>query len=267
MNLLPLLPRCIVIAMQASLVALVLLATVPIAMGGVNVDVKQPAELNYADYELTLTMAADVSADLYFDLTGFRYGVHLVSGDSRLFISGEDLGTVHDTAVEVDAAVPLVTLVMMMLRGASYDCDTSISVNIGGSTLGGMISGTARADIPIADNVGGSISVNGDLSALSAHIIVSRSDLLLQIFGPGVTIQIGDLICTIAFTDNGDTFDISVAFGSSSGRPLTDIINDSRKTDGSVDVYYDGAAAKELKKEYVDFTICVLELLHGRHGA
>jgi len=164
--------------------------------------------------------------------------------------------------------VPLTVLVMMMLCGASYDTDTAVSIDIGGSTLGGMISGTARAYITIASSVAGSVTVSGDLTELNAEITVARSDLLEQIFGSGVTIEIDDLLCSVTFADNGDTFLVSVTIGSSSGRPLTDIINDSRNADGSADVYYDGsAAATELKEQYVDFTVFVLELLRGRHSA
>ncbi|MDR0334531.1 MAG: hypothetical protein LBH69_01425 [Methanomassiliicoccaceae archaeon] len=45
MSLLSSVPRGIVIAMQVALVLLVLLATVPIALGGVHVNVTEPADI------------------------------------------------------------------------------------------------------------------------------------------------------------------------------------------------------------------------------
>ncbi|MDR0334530.1 MAG: hypothetical protein LBH69_01420, partial [Methanomassiliicoccaceae archaeon] len=130
-------------------------------------------------------MTAEVGTDLYFDITGFRYDACLTSGGRTFFAAVTDVGTIRDTKLEIREEIPLAALVMMMLCGVSGDADTVLSVGIRGSTLGGMISASARANTVIADIVRGSVTVNDDLSVLNAEFTAAAEigDIIDAMFG------------------------------------------------------------------------------------
>ncbi|MCL2143485.1 MAG: hypothetical protein FWH44_04425 [Methanomassiliicoccaceae archaeon] len=268
MSLLSAVPRGIVIAMQVALAALVILAVVPIALGGVHVDVKDNAKIEYdvSGYAVTVSMRADIDADLYFDITGAGYIIYMTSGNETLPIYRQDLGTLGSGSVDISRSIPLTVIVMMMLCGASGNSDTVVTMDIRGSTLGGMISAAARIDAPIAKitDGGGAITDGGGYDVLEASFKVKASELIEDMFKAGITIMMGDPIngteCTVTFTDDGDHYLISVKIESSSGNSFIDDIGD---TSGGVKVYYDGTE-KELSEEDADLVVRIFEILYER---
>jgi hypothetical protein len=284
MSLLSTVPRVIVIAMQVALAALVILATVPLVLGGIEVNVTEKAEISYEDHALRIGMSADVSANLYFDVTGLRYGAYISSGGMVVPLRKDKEITTHGTVV-IEERVPLAILAMMTVCGASANCDTIISVDIRGSTLGGMISGSARADTVIADVIGrGDAIMNADATGYGSFnyfemvFTVSVADddnetIIDMMFGPGVTIAIGGFECTVSSVASAtvaDAYDITAVMTSSEHRmsPGLSLIGDltkvSEETTGDIRVCYDGIE-RTLTKAELGCIIDILKILYGRH--
>jgi len=269
MSLLSTVPKVIVIAMQVALAALVILATVPIALGGVHVNVTEPAEITYDDYAVRVTMAADVDTDLYFDITGFRYNVYVSSGGRTFLAGGEDIGTVKNTNIRISAEIPFAVLAMMMLCGTPDDPDLTVSADLRGSTLGGMISASARVDAVVADIGNIIVTVNEDMSELHAGLTVDADigSIADDIFGHGtVIVKIGDVTITVApgiYTDGSYTVVVTVTCSSG---PIIEALEKALEnaSEDGVTVYYDGTEYK-LTEEDVKEIIEILKMLYGRY--
>jgi len=243
MSLLSAVPRGIVLAMQVTLVALVLLATVPMALGGIDVDVKDDAEIKYdaSTCSIRVNLEADISTDLYFDITGFSYAVYFNAGGKTFIVCEEDVGTIKrngTTTVNVNGEVPLVLLAMTMLSGASDGSDASIVANIRGSTLAGMISASISVGTSVANVIDDAVITITDYGfgsdVLDAAFKVGASEILEEIAGsaPGgkFVITIGKapgpvVTCEVTLTDDGaGGFDIETNIISSVGGSLTDAL-------------------------------------------
>ena len=266
-------PRVIVLAMQVSLAALVILATVPIVMGGVDVDVTEDPEITYEDHELKFTMEFVIDTNLYFDITGFYYGVYLKSGGQTLTVKEEDIGTLKHTTVRIEEGIPLVVLAMMMVYGAAGDGDTVITVEIGGSTLMGMISVSVKVDTVVAEAGSSTVTMNADGSELNAEFTVppSLSGILDDIFDEiagelPATIKIGDTEVTVDIVKEADgSYTVTVDAISSPGSTLIEDLEAALAAldaDGNITIEINGIEYK-LAKEDVDFIISILGLLMG----
>jgi len=270
MSLLSAIPRGVVLAMQLALVSLVLLATVPIATGGVQIDNADP-EVKFDDttYTVKVDMTASISTNLYFDVTGFSAGVSLSAGDQCFELyrindmtiprKGTDIalsGTSHE--------MPLMTFVTMMVYGAFRDENVVLVLDIRGSTLSGMMSMSTSVSTVVADISDGSMTLTSD--SLSASFTVPASELIEEIFASGstITIDIGDphtLTCTVTLGPGGVitvTMDVIP--------PATSLIEAletaiAGAVDGKVKVYYDGNEV-EMTLEQVTAMISMLELMY-----
>jgi len=271
MSLLSTVPRVIIIAMQVALVSLVLLATVPIAMGGVDVDVTKDPEIKYNDYSVEFSMEMVIDTNLYFDLTGFRYSVSLTSGGHTLSVVPEtDLGTIKHTTVTINGEIPLTTLAMMMVYGAASDTDTVMTVAIRGSTLMGMITADVKVNTVITDAVSGDVTVNADGSELSAVFTVPEGaydlfdDIYDDIFGSGpIAIVIGGVEITIDATLAGGSYTFTVDVTCSSGSTILADLEAAlaaADADGNITITINGVTYTLTKAE-VEFIIGMLKIM------
>ncbi|MDR0790936.1 MAG: hypothetical protein LBE47_00170 [Methanomassiliicoccaceae archaeon] len=191
-----LIPAGVVIAMQAALVALVLLATVPIAMGGISVDSKDGASVSYdrGNNILRVDFEAEIRTDLNFSIEGFSCDVRMASGDIAIKLYGTGDITIPGngaTDLKVNAGVPLVTLMMMMMYGSLSDAETSAVIDVHGSTLGGMLSLAASVDTLITKTSLTQIAMSGsnpspginDVNYVSVTFTMQKNEMTDQIFG------------------------------------------------------------------------------------
>ena len=271
MRFLYLIPRGVVIAMEAALVALILLATVPIATGGL--DVSDPEVDTEIDGQMIkVNLSAHVRTNLYFDVTDLHLDLALSSGDNTYSVPGasHNIPKNFDGRVELEAEMPLIMGMMILLCGVSDgtddDHDVILTVSAGASTLGGMISVSVDIGLEVAAGIDGTITIGAGDKTVKAKFTVPGSDILDDIFASGtwpVTAAIGDLTCVISFTDNGDgTYEVSVDMTSSSGS-VTDAIDNARNSDGGVTITYGGVTIV-LTKEQTDLIVDILKMLCER---
>ena len=276
MSRLSLIPKGVVIAMQVSLVSLILLATVPLALGGLNVDIESGPDVNYdaSVHELVVSLKGQAHADLYFDITGFRYDISITSGGERMYVYGSDdmgISRKGSTSVGMDASVPLMSALMMLLLCVDSD-DMILTIEAKGSTLGGMLSLKACSDIVLAEDVVSS-SVNvtgadiGSFKELNVTFFVPSSDLADEIFGPGgIVIDVmdgSDVVATFAVVVSPSAGGYDITVNISSSDPLIGAIEGARSSNGGIDVEYDGAPS-ELNKGQTDLIVGTLKILYGR---
>jgi hypothetical protein len=269
-------PRGIVIAMHLALISLVLLATVPLALGGLDVKMVGDPEVKYEDYSIKVSLTADVTTDLYFDITGFSCDVSVTFGGQTLDVPGEavTISKKGSTRINVDVEIPLTSVLMMMLSSASYDDqDIILTVVIKGSTLGGMISTSVKVDTVIADGiVRDDILVNDPDHLKVKFTMPSGSGLLEDIFGSGpIAITIGEPGKEVTFTVNtyprgaDDPFVIILDMVSSAGSSLIADLEAVLVAGGDVTVTYGGNTYTfKLTEEQLRFIINMLKTLHER---
>jgi len=273
MSKLSLIPKGVVIAMQASLVALILLAVVPIALGGLEVDAGDP-EIDYSDYALTVTLEGDAHSDLYFEIS-IRYNVSITSGGEMMLVYGSDSKTIPrngNASIDMDAKIPLTSVIMMMLLCVD-ESDMIMTVEARASTLGGMLTLSAGTDTVIADEIlsvdNKGIAVTGadieNFTELKTKFTLPSSDLSDSIFGKAagsVLIKIGGFECRMDWTYASDDYTITVNIDGT-GSSVIDDINSERNADGSVGVSYDGTSSS-LTSEQTDLIVRVLSVLYER---
>ncbi|MCL1984129.1 MAG: hypothetical protein FWG58_01865 [Methanomassiliicoccaceae archaeon] len=268
MRFLSLIPKGVVIAMQAALVALVLLATVPIATGGLDIsDTDVSTEID--GHVMKVDLSAHVRTNLYFDITDLHLDLTFSSGDNSFAVPGAEhiIPKNFDGRMELETEVSLMTGMMMLLCGVSDDPNDSYDVvmtaGVGASTLGGMISVHVDIDIVVAGDIGGTITVGDDKSTMKAEFTVHGSDILDEISAADwLSVSVGDLGCTVSFIKNGEDYDITVDMTSSSG-PLADAVDNARNSDGGVTITYGGDTAV-LTKEQTDLIVGILKMLCER---
>ncbi|MDR2866313.1 MAG: hypothetical protein LBV13_02785 [Methanomassiliicoccaceae archaeon] len=267
MSVLSMVPRGIVIAMQVSLVALVLLAAVPLAMGGINVNAGDGAVVEYDDenYAVSVTLSAYItSSGLYFDITGFRCDVTIATGGKTVLFDNEETTIPKNgtTSLVLDAEVPVATVMMMMLLAASDDSDVIITVSLRGSTLGGMITASASTDAVVSERItDGTVTIADD--HIEATFKLPGSDILddLLVIPGSITFSIGDMSCTVTYDDV--TKDVHIDVTCAPGSTIMDDIYDAMNADGSADILYDSIKTIELTKEQMDMIIEILRMLTG----
>jgi hypothetical protein len=250
MSRMSLIPPGVVIAMQAALVILVLLATVPIATGGIRVNSDDGANITYNDPKGVLEVGfdADISTNLYFSVDGFRCDVYIVSGDICVGVYNEDDITIPgkgSASVSVHADIPMITVIMMMLYGPSsgYN-EAAIVFDVRGSTLGGMISLDANVRTVIAETAVSKLVMSNGTSAdtvnrLTATFSVQKNSITDQMFGsPSSKITIGDITVTMTSVPGPDGYDVNVIISVPAGKTLK----------GSIEAYLSPEQAEALIK-------------------
>lgn len=267
MSLLSAIPRGVVLAMQLALVSLVLLATVPIAMGGVQIDNADP-EVKFDDttYTVKVDMTASISTNLYFDVTGFSAGVSLAAGDQCFELYRINDMTIPRKGTDIDLKgtsheISLMTFVTMMVYGAYCGENVLLVLDIRGSTLSGMMSMSTSVSTVVADMTDGSMTMTS--SSLSASFTVPASELIEEIFAGGpVTIKIGDLECTVTLGPGG-VITVTMDTGAS-GASLIEALEAAiaAATGDTVTVNYNGTDYT-MTKEQVTAMISMLGLMGG----
>ncbi|MCL2143815.1 MAG: hypothetical protein FWH44_06140, partial [Methanomassiliicoccaceae archaeon] len=264
MGKLSLLPKIIVTAMQVTLVALILLAVVPLAMGGLNVDGYDDSEINYdpSTHKVTVHLEAEITTDLYFDITGFYCDAVITAGGESVLIHSVEMDIPKNgtTPFKFDAEIPVTTFVMMTLLAAENDTDIVVTVNIRGSTLSGMITASVSVDTVITEDLGAVITVADD--HIHAEFTVPDSemldDILKELPSGSVTIDIGGTICTVTYDPVTGKVVIDVTSSAPGTTSIIDDIEGARNSDGSVDVSYDGGPPVTLTEEEADQLIEML---------
>ncbi|MDR0778265.1 MAG: hypothetical protein LBE48_02340 [Methanomassiliicoccaceae archaeon] len=256
MSKLSLIPNGVVIAMQAALVILVLLAAVPIAMGGISADSEEGAKISYDNTKNTLAVGfdADVRTNLYFSVDGFSCNIYVESGDMCVISGGIGDITIPGSGssrIFVNEEIPFIAVVMAMLYGSSFgDDETAVIIEVAGSTLGGMISLKADVRTVVAETSLTSLTMKGvsadTVNQLNASFTVQKNDLTEQMFGTARTMKTGDL--TIAVTSKTGTsgYDVTVTMTAPAGRTIK------------------GEIEMNIETEQAASLIKILETLHGR---
>ncbi|MCL2786502.1 MAG: hypothetical protein FWD81_04705 [Methanomassiliicoccaceae archaeon] len=258
MGRLSLIPKGVVTAMQVALVALVLLAAVPIATGGLDVTGGE-TNVSYDDSDHTITFEMDMSAgtSLYFEINA-AYDVSLRAGNVTVpLYEGERVIPSSGTAVlSGEADMPLVCFIMMMVCAAANGSDVTVIGDLKCSTLGGMLTLSASVVTVIATI--SNIDLDVDDIEMNISFTVS-GDITDSIFGSGISeIVIGDVIISISSSSTGDAYDAVITMDAG-GIPLTEALEaaaDAAADD--VPVTYDGVAY-EIGKDDVLFIVHVLE--------
>ncbi|MCL1905098.1 MAG: hypothetical protein FWG19_03125, partial [Methanomassiliicoccaceae archaeon] len=122
MRFLYLIPKGVVVAMEVALVALILSATVPIALGGL--DVSDPEVNTEIDGQMIkVNFSAHLSTDLYFDITDLHMDLVFASGDNSYSVqgAGHDIPKNFDGRIELEAEMPLIVGMMILLCAVSDD--------------------------------------------------------------------------------------------------------------------------------------------------
>jgi len=204
MGILSAIPKAIVIALQIALAALLVLAVVPLAIGGLDVSDIESEPPEYEDGVITFNASATVNANLFFDITDFGYSVSIVSGDERISISEEPGITISKkgtTYVDIRMEIPLTTVMMLILLGAvTEDQETRMELTVHGSTMSGMISASATMDLlvpTVADVSGPGVILTTDEDDIMSIDFDMEADLLsdfLDMIPSWVKIEIGDTL-------------------------------------------------------------------------
>ena len=262
MSKLSLIPKGVVIAMQAALVSLVLLAIVPIASGGLEVNIESGPDIDYDDHFLRISLVGNADADIYFNITDFRYDIIITSGGQVMNVFESDSMTISRkgvTPIDMDASVPLTSVLMMLLLCVD-ESDMILTVNTSASTLGGMISLSASADTVFAGDIASTGSMTVEDNELRIPFSIPVSELTGKIFAEDVVISIGDTTIYVDCDDNGVLSLIDVRIVSSGGSVMDDIEN-------AYSVSYDGSAPETLTAEQKGLITGTLAILYERWGA
>lgn len=204
MSVLSAVPKGFVIIMQVSLVALLFLAAVPIAVGGMDV--------TFAGRDVTCTgdaIRVEVNGDvvtsgLYFEITGFGYDASVSSGGRTVPLftaAGVTIPKDGITPVTVGADIPMTVLAMMILYSASSGGDDVVmTFTVRGSTLSGMISAAVSVSGTVISVDTGSADASGIINELTAEITAAGNDLTDAAYGAGTDTGAGDGSRTITIT-------------------------------------------------------------------
>ncbi|MCL2607065.1 MAG: hypothetical protein FWD92_00695 [Methanomassiliicoccaceae archaeon] len=265
-------PKTVVAAMQIALVALLLLTVLPMATGGLSIDVDDSTSMEYDEdtHTFTMRMSVNIDADLTFDITGFRADIWMTSGGNTFIVYESDIMTIpKKSSAEYTfyAEIPLTTVMMMMLGSLDHG-NSVITVNIYASTLGGMISVAASVNIPIVD--GGSPIVINDKeiseNRLTAEFILPKNgmiDTLLESMPSAAlsgSIGNADFDLTIKSENEAYHVDLSISAAAS----LMYAVKDAPRNElGGINVNYGGGNIM-LTAEQTDLITGVLGMLYER---
>jgi hypothetical protein len=275
MGILSAIPKAIVIALQIALAALLVLAVVPLAIGGLDVSDIESEPPEYEDGVITFNASATVNANLFFDITDFGYSVSIVSGDERISISEEPGITISKkgtTYVDIRMEIPLTTVMMLILLGAvTEDQETRMELTVHGSTMSGMISASATMDLlvpTVADVSGPGVILTTDEDDIMSIDFDMEADLLsdfLDMIPSWVKIEIGDTL--IEFSKVADN-KIEITWTSASGG-LIESIEDAIAAAGvdGVKIHITDSEGTDvyiyLTKEQAQFILEILKIILG----
>jgi len=277
MGVLSAIPRAIVLAMQIGLAALLVLAVVPLAIGGLDVSDIEAEEPEYEDGVITFSASAVVDANLFFDITDFGYSISIISGDERISITEEPGITISKkgtTNIDIRAEIPLTTVMMLILLGAvTEDTETRMELTVRGSTMMGMISASAQMDLLVptianADEPEILLTPGGDdIISISLELETDVLSEILNMIPDDIVINIGGTVITFSKTTVGD--DTSIEFDWASATPGKGLIESIEEAiaaaiagggDGGIDIEIMGITI-HLTKEQIQFIIEVLKII------
>ena len=260
--------------MQIALAALVVLAVVPIAAGGMDINDIEAGPPAYDDSIITVSVTATVTTNLYFDVTGFGYTVSIVSGGERISVSEEPGMTIPrkgTTDIDILAEIPLTTVMMVLLLGAvTEDQETRIELTVRGSTLGGMISVSAEMDIlvpTIANIAEPDIELTSDGGDIESMSLGLRTEVLSEIIASipdNVKIIIGGTELIFSKTSSGSETDIELSWTAASGKGIIESIEEAIAAAGGdgIDIMIDGYTDPiHLTKEQAELIVDVLKMI------
>jgi len=284
MGVLSAIPKGVVLAMQIALAALVVLAVVPIAAGGMQIDDLRSDLPEYENGVISVNAKATVTTDLYFDITGFGYDVSIVSGGNRITFAEEPGMTIPkkgSTDIDVQVEIPLTTVIMMLLLGVfSEDQQAKIELKIGGSTLGGMISVSAEMDVfapNIVDVTECEIDMTPDGNDIEYMGLKFRIKILSDIIDliPDLNAKINIGGTEIIFSkakvpDPGKESerDIALSWAAGPGEGILESIEAAVAAGGGdgIDITYDDGSGPQdihLTKEQADLIVDILKMIMG----
>jgi len=276
MSLLSAVPKAVVAAMQVALIALLVLTVIPVATGGLNIEVDDSDGTEYDEgtHTFTMRMSVNIDADLNFDITGFRADVRMASGGSTFIVYESEIVTIPKKSsgtYTFDMKIPLTTVMMMMLASLD-DHDSVVIVNIHASTLGGMISVAASIGTPIVDDTEFPAEIYhkefGD-NKMEATFTVPGGGMIGTLFEslPANAMNVSGMIGNAAFEleviSSGEEYIVAVRMESTDD-PLIESIDHARSGDGGVNVDYDDIGIVKLTKEQTDLMVNLLNMLHER---
>jgi len=280
MDVLSAIPKGIVLAMQVALAALLVLAVVPLATGGLDISDIETEPPDYRDGVISFSAAATVNANLYFDITGFGYTVSVISGDERMIISEEPgipISRKGATDIDIRAEIPVTTVMMMLLLGAvTEDHETRIELTVRGSTMSGMISASAQIDlfVPTVADADENIVLTTDKDDIVSMTLNLKTGVLsdiLAVIPDHLEIDIGGTVITFSIsTADGETYiTIDWEIDDTVLTPVDGLIDGIEKAiaDGGDDgIYIDIAGIGvpvHLTKEQAQFIVEVLKIILG----
>jgi len=181
--------------MQISVVALVLLATVPVLFGLQVTDIEMDEDsLKIDENGVSLYLKVDFNASIYYDITG-SVKVDLISGNDRISVYNWN-GVVDkngESSIIIDERLSWAAPVLILLLCADDRENTVLKVDARISTLGGMMSAVAKADMNLGNVLGmstskltfthiGAADVD-NCNGISAEIDVDESSVLGELLG------------------------------------------------------------------------------------
>jgi len=273
MSLLSAVPRVVVAAMQIALVALLVFTVIPIAAGGLNVDINDSAGMEYDEETHTFTMqvSVNIDADLAFDITGLRVDAWMTSGGQKLLVYESETMTVPKKSSDTytfELNIPLTTVMMMMLTTLD-DHGSYMTVNVYASTLGGMISVSAGINIPVAydaefPEIEKELTEEGLTVSFNVPNEGMIGDLFETISEKNVSGMIGNAEFRFEMITDGDEYAVKLEMLSTTDDSLIDSVRDApRNGQGGINVDYGGNIV-ELTEEQTDLIISVLNMLYER---
>ena len=282
MGVLSAIPRVIVVAMQIGLAALLVLAVVPLAIGGLDVSDIEAEEPEYEDGVITFSASAVVDANLFFDITDFGYSISIISGDERISITEEPGITISKkgtTDIIIKAEIPLTSVMMLILLGAvTEDTETRMELTVRGSTMMGMISASAQMDILVptvanADEPDIELAPGGDdIISMSLNLTTDALSDILDMIPDHMEVEIGGTLITFdKSAAPGGEIEIEFEWISKVlGKGLIESIEEAIAAaiagggDGGIDIkFFDGTnwITIHLTKEQIQFIIEVLKII------
>jgi len=276
MGILSAIPKAIVIAMQIALAALLVLAVVPLAIGGLDVEDIEAEPPEYHKGVITVSATATVNANLFFDITDFGYTVSVVSGDERIGIFEEPGMTISKkgtTYVKIEAEIPLTTVMMLLLLGAvDEDQDTRLELTIRGSTMSGMISASAQMDlfVPTVVNADEPVIVTtpdgDDIVSLALKLETNVLSDIMDLIPSWVKIEIGDTLIAFTKTTVGDDTVITINWTSDDpDKGLMESIENAVAAGGGIDIRITDSEGTDVKihltKEQAQFVVEALKII------
>lgn len=257
-------PKVIVKAMQIALISLVLTAAVPLATGGLSIS-DGSAGITYGGNTMSVDVKANIGTDLYFDVTNFRCDVRVSSGDCVVTFAGPGATIARNgnTPLDISAEISLIDLMVIMLFGASDgDAELTVTMDLRGSTLAGMLSLRSSVDIVVACITAGNVEISDDGCELTAEFVILKNGLfdiiiddIMNEFDAGgkMRISAGDLTFTVKMEDTADGHSVFAEIVSSAGT-LADAIGDLMNSvptdaDGHYMIEYNGVGSLLTEKD------------------